>query len=266
MGDAVRARLGSNSADFVLFVLKQGWAALFGALLLAAIITTKLIWQDDWLIRRYDALFSFALGVQILFLRLGLESWNEAKVILIYHVTGTVMEIFKLHMGSWDYPDRGLAEIAGVPLFSGFMYAAIGSYMARVMRIFDMRFAPYPPFWATVLLGAAIYLNFFTHHFGPDIRYVLFAVTVALYWRTRIWFYPDRTARWMPLPVAAFLSAFFIWIAENVGTFTATWAYPGQEGLVSFSKFGSWYLLLYVSFVLVTLVSRDALSRAPWRP
>ncbi|MBZ0127956.1 MAG: DUF817 domain-containing protein [Rhodobacteraceae bacterium] len=266
MGDAVRARLGSNSADFVLFVLKQGWAALFGALLLAAIITTKLIWQDDWLIRRYDALFGFALGVQILFLRLGLESWNEAKVILIYHVTGTVMEIFKLHMGSWDYPDRGLAEIAGVPLFSGFMYAAIGSYMARVIRIFDMRFAPYPPFWATVLLGAAIYLNFFTHHFGPDIRYALFAATVALYWRTRIWFYPDRTARWMPLPVAAFLSAFFIWIAENVGTFTATWAYPGQDGLVSFSKFGSWYLLLYVSFVLVTLVSRDALSRTPWRP
>ncbi len=51
-----------------MFVLKQGWAALFGGLLLIAIILTKAIWQEDWLIRRYDALFLFALSIQALFL------------------------------------------------------------------------------------------------------------------------------------------------------------------------------------------------------
>ncbi len=197
-----------------------------------------------------------------------METWDEAKVILIYHVVGTVMEVFKLQMGSWDYPDQGIAEIMGVPLFSGFMYASIGSYMARVIRIFHMRFAPYPPFWLTLFLGAAIYANFFTHHYILDIRIALFAATILLYWRTRIWFFIDGTPRWMPLPLAAFLSAFFVWIAENIGTFTATWAYPGQAqgAFVSFGKFGSWYLLLYVSFVLVTLVFRDVLSSDRERP
>lgn len=266
LGDWARARLGEGWADLVMFVLKQGWACLFGALLLGAIIATKLVWQESWGLARYDALFLFALGVQILFLRYGLESRDEAKVILIYHIVGTIMEIFKLHMGSWDYPEQGWFEIAGVPLFSGFMYASIGSYMARVIRLFDMRFAPYPPFWTTLVLGAAIYVNFFTHHFLPDIRNLLFVATVALYWRTRIVFFPGKRARWMPLPLAAFLSAFFVWIAENIGTFTATWSYPGQNGWVSVGKFGSWYLLLYVSFVLVTLVFRGALSRQPVRP
>jgi len=268
MGDKARRLLPATLREFGMFVLKQGWAALFGALLLAAILISKAIWQPDWPLTRYDALFVFALGTQILFLVLRLESLDEAKVILIYHFVGTVMEIFKLHMGSWDYPDQGLAEIAGVPLFSGFMYAAIGSYMARVIRIFDMQFAPYPPYWITLVLAALIYGNFFTHHFLPDIRMALFAATLLVFWRTRIWFFIGQNPRWMPLPVAAFLSAIFIWIAENIGTFTATWTYAGQGvgDFVSFGKFGSWYLLLYVSFVLVTLVFRDVLSRRAITP
>lgn len=262
LGDWARRQLPGWLAEFAMFVLKQGWACLFGGLLLIAIIVSKAIWQDDWAFSSYDALFLFALGLQALFLFLKLESWDEAKVILIYHVTGTVMEVFKLRMGSWDYPDQGLAEIAGVPLFSGFMYASIGSYMARVIRIFHMRFAPYPPYWSTLVLAALIYGNFYTHHFIPDIRTGLFVATVVLFWRTRIWFYIGEVPRWMPLPLAAFLSAFFVWIAENIGTFTKTWAYPGQHATawVSFGKFGSWYLLLFVSFVLVTLVFRDVLS------
>jgi uncharacterized membrane protein YoaT (DUF817 family) len=148
-----------------------------------------------------------------------------------------------------------------VPLFSGFMYAAVGSYMARVIRIFDMRFAPYPPFWATVVLAAAIYVNFFAHHYLPDIRLILFAATLVLYARTRIWFRISTRDWWMPLPLAALLSSLALWVAENVGTATGTWLYSGQmQGQwVSFAKLGSWYLLLYVAFVTVTLVSRSAL-------
>ncbi|MFT5870983.1 MAG: uncharacterized membrane protein YoaT (DUF817 family) [Paracoccaceae bacterium] len=263
LGDWARARLPAGLAEFVMFVLKQAWAALFGGLFVIAIIASRLIWQDAWALTRYDGLFLFAISTQVMFLWFGLESWQEAKVIALFHLTGTVMEVFKLNQGSWDYPDTGWMEIAGVPLFSGFMYAAIGSYMARVIRIFDMQFAPYPPFWQTLVLAGAIYLNFFTHHFGPDIRVILFTATVGVFWRTRIWFHPGETPRWMPLPVAAFLSAMFIWVAENVGTFTQTWAYPGQGqfDLVSLGKLGSWYLLLYVSFVTVTLVTRSALSR-----
>jgi uncharacterized membrane protein YoaT (DUF817 family) len=268
LGDWARARLPWWAADFVMFVLKQGWAALFGGLFLIAIIATRAVWNPDWWVTRYDALFLFAVLTQALFLWARLESWAEVKVIALFHVTGTVMEVFKLAQGSWDYPDYGLFEVSGVPLFSGFMYAAVGSYIARVIRVFRMRFAPYPPFWVTVVLGCAIYGNFFWHHFGPDLRLGLFALTVILFGRTRVWFHISERAYWMPMPVAAFLAAFAIWVAENVGTFTQTWVYAGQGALefVSGGKLGSWYLLLWVSFVTVTLVSRSALIRQPWVP
>ena len=52
--------------------------------------------------------------------------------------------------------------------------------------------------------------------------------------------------------------ALFIWFAENIATFAKAWNYPGQEDgweMVSLAKLGSWYLLMLISFVLVSLVS-----------
>lgn len=48
---------------------------------------------------------------------------------------------------------------------------------------------------------------------------------------------------------------------------TGTWLYAGQSprNHASLAKLGSWYLLLYVAFVTVTLASREAL-RAPLAP
>lgn len=108
-------------------------------------------------------------------------------------------------------------------------------------------------------------MNFFSHHFLPDIRLGLFAATVLLFLRTRIWYRIGDNLYWMPLPLAAFLSAIFLWIAENIGTMTGTWVYSGQARLelVSLGKLGSWYLLLYVAFVTVTFVVRRPLSRQP---
>lgn len=265
LGDWARARLPFAARELAMFVLKQGWACLFGGLLLAAILFTKAIWNPDWPLARYDALVIFALATQALFLWLKLETWEEARVILLFHLTGTAMELFKVSAGSWAYPEAGYLKLMGVPLFSGFMYASVGSYIARVIRIFDMRFAPYPPLWQTFLLAAAIYVNFFAHHFLPDIRFALFAATLLLYARTRISFRISRRYWWMPMPLAALLASFALWTAENIGTATGTWLYSGQhpQHWVSFAKLGSWYLLLYVAFVTVTLVSRSALDPAP---
>ncbi len=250
------ARLPPWLAEFILFGLKQAWACLFAGLMLGLLILTKYIWQPGWPIYRYDALFVAAITIQVAFLALRLESLDEAKVILVYHIVGTCMEIFKTHVGSWEYPEPALIRIGGVPLFSGFMYAAVGSYMARVIRICDMRFAQYPRRRWTVLLAIAIYLNFFTHHVIWDLRWALFAATAALFWRTMIHYRLDTRWHRMPYLLAACLTAIFMWIAENVGTYTGTWLYPGQKiwHLVSLGKLGSWFLLLVISFVLVSLV------------
>jgi uncharacterized membrane protein YoaT (DUF817 family) len=256
---AIRSWLGLLPwwlAEFVLFGLKMAWACLFAALMLGLILLTRIIWQADWPVHRYDALFLAAISIQALLLALGMERWEEARVILVYHVVGTLMEVFKVRMGSWAYPEPAMMQIAGVPLFSGFMYASVGSFMVRSIRIFDMRFTSYPRKWVTVVLALTIYANFYLHHYWIDIRIALFAATLVIFRRVNIHFTTDRTTLFMPLILAAFLSAFFLWIAENVGTLTGTWIYPGQTGwhLVSSAKIGSWYLLLFVSFVLVTLV------------
>ncbi len=266
LGDWARARLPFALAELVMFVLKQGWACLFGGLMLAALLVSSAIWQNDWAVARYDALVVYAVLVQVVFLATGLESLKEARVILLFHLTGTLMEFFKVSAGSWSYPEPGVLKLFDVPLFSGFMYASVGSYMARVIRIFDMRFAPFPPFWMGLTLALAIYVNFFSHHFLPDIRLALFVATFLLFARTKIWFLIGTRRYWMPLPLAALLTSFFLWLAENVGTATHTWIYNGQAGeMVSFAKLGSWYLLLYVSFATVLLVYRETLSREPFR-
>lgn len=251
--------LSGSLVEFVVFGLKQGWACLFGGAMLFLIIATRYGWPDAAPVSRYDFLFLAALSLQIGMLLFRLETLGEAAVILIFHVVGTVMEVFKTGAGSWVYPEAAFFHIAGVPLFSGFMYASVGSYLARISRIFDMRYSGYPSRGLTLALAVVIYVNFFTHHFLPDFRLPLFAATAALYLRTRVHYRVFRHRHRMPLLVGFLLVALFIWFAENIGTWSRAWIYPAQAAgwaPVSLAKLGSWYLLMIISFVLVTLIHR----------
>ncbi len=245
--------------EFITFGIKQGWACLFGGLMLAMLIGTYLFYPETASLARYDFITVMAILIQGLMLFFKLETWEEARIILIFHIVGTVMEIFKTHMGSWIYPEASVLQIMGVPLFSGFMYACVGSYIARVWRIFDFRFNRFPPLKWQAGLACLAYTNFFAHHYLPDIRWALFAGVILLYGRTVIWFKADEEHRPMPLIIGLFLVALFIWIAENLGTYARAWSYPGQEAgwhMVSLAKLGSWYLLMLISFVLVAWVHR----------
>ncbi|WP_230978769.1 DUF817 domain-containing protein [Ollibium composti] len=251
--------ISAAAIEFLVFGLKQGWACLFGGAMLGLILVTRFLWPDHAALARYDFLFLAALAIQLAMLLFRLETTAEAKVILVFHIVGTVMEVFKTSAGSWIYPEESFFRVGGVPLFSGFMYAAVGSYLARIGRIFDMRYSNYPPLWTTVVLCAAIYGNFFAHHFIVDLRYGLFAATVLLYWRTVVHYRVFRFRHRMPLLVGFLLVALFIWFAENVGTWSRAWLYPDQaDGWtpVSIAKLGSWFLLMIISFVLVSLVHR----------
>jgi len=242
-----------------LFGFKQGWACLFGGLMLALLFATHLFYPADTPISRYDFLTIAALAIQVTMLALRLETMDEARVILAFHVVGTVMELFKTAVGSWEYPEGGVFHIGAVPLFSGFMYAAVGSYIARVSRIFDFRYTGYPQPSLAAALAILIYINFFAHHWLPDVRLALFAMLGLLFARTRIYFRVWRTDRWMPLLLGWFLVALFIWFAENIATFSHAWLYPNQRSgwaAVHPGKLGAWYLLMYISFVLVTQVHR----------
>jgi uncharacterized membrane protein YoaT (DUF817 family) len=249
----------ASGVEFLVFGLKQGWAALYGGALLALLMATAVWYPADAALSRYDFLFGCALAIQGLMLVARLEQPAEAWVILIFHLAGTAMEVFKTAVGSWAYPEDSVLRVGAVPLFSGFMYAAVGSYLARVMRIFDMRFDRYPAAWATCLLAVAVYVNFFAHHFIPDGRWLLFGLTALLFGRCTVHYRVFRGKHRMNLLLGWFLVALFIWIAENIATLSRAWLYPDQlDGwvLVSPAKLGSWYLLMIVSFMLVTIVHR----------
>ena len=243
--------------EFVLFGVKQAWACLFGGAMLAVLLLTFWLYPKGAALARYDFLFLTAVALQAALIGLRLERPREVGVIFVFHVVGTLMELFKTAHGSWAYPEPSLLRIGGVPLFSGFMYACVGSYLARATRLFDVRYIRFPPLWAAVLLAVGAYLNFFTHHFIVDLRWGLFALSALMFARTWVWFRIDERHRRMPLLLAFLLVALFIWIAENVGTFAAAWVYPNQRetwSMVSLNKYGSWYLLMLLSFVLVWLV------------
>ncbi|QOZ37703.1 DUF817 domain-containing protein [Bradyrhizobium sp. CCBAU 53421] len=244
--------------EFLRFGVKQAWACLFGGIAVALMIVTWRFYPLDAVLARYDFLFLCMLAVQAALLAGKLETWEEARIILIYHVVGTVMELFKTHVGSWIYPEPSIFRIGGVPLFSGFMYSCIGSYICRCWRLFDFRFSQHPRRRSLIALSIAIYVNFFSHHYVIDLRWLLFAWAIWLFGRTRIHFKVWTTYRSMPLLLGLVLVSLFIWFTENIGTFTRTWLYPSQRlgwSMVGIDKLGSWFLLLIISYTLVSLVN-----------
>lgn len=252
--------------EFWLFGLKQAYACMFGGFLLAVMLLTS-IWYPIELIHRYDFIFLAAILFQLMLLAFRFETPREALVIVIFHIVATVMELFKTSdaIGSWVYPEEYIFGIGNVPLFTGFMYSAVGSYIARIWRLFDFQFSVYPARRQTLLLVALIYINFFAHHFVWDIRWLLLAATCWLFWPTRIYFRVTHTHRHMPILLGWLLVALFIWIAENLATYANIWIYPNQQEtweMVPLAKLSSWYLLMLLSFVLVTLVNKVKLREA----
>ncbi|WP_213816521.1 DUF817 domain-containing protein [Glaciihabitans sp. dw_435] len=243
--------------EFLVFGAKQAWACIFGAVLLAVLIAARLWYPDSAALARNDALTLAAVIIQIVMVATRLETLRELRVIVLFHLVGTGMELFKTDVGSWSYAADGILRVGAVPLFSGFMYAAVGSYMVRVYRLFDLRFDRYPRRWITAVVASVIYLNFFSHHFIWDSRWVLLAVVVVVFGRSVMHFRVFRRTLRMPLLLGFLLVAVFIWLAENLATWSNAWVYPNQQDgweLVPLTKLVSWFLLMIISVVLVAWV------------
>jgi len=205
---------------------------------------------------RYDVLLIVALAIQFGMVWAGLETWDELKAVSLFHVVGYALEVFKVSAAiqSWSYPDFAYTKLWGVPLFSGFMYAAVGSYIIQAWRLFDLRIRHHPPYWMAVLIAVLIYVNFFTHHYIGDYRWYLAACALGLYARTTVVFRPLDRERRMPMLLAFVLIGLFIWLAENLSTFWGVWRYPNQLGAwsaVHVNKWSSWSLLVVMTFTIV---------------
>ncbi len=240
--------------EFWFFGLKEARACLFVGLFFMAVFAVP---RGGLLgVPRYDLLLVIALGIQVWMLWTGLETWDEFKAIGVFHIVGFALEVFKVSgsIKSWSYPDPAYTKIFGVPLFAGFMYASVGSYIIQAWRLFDLQIRHHPPHWMAALIAVLIYANFFTHHYIGDYRWYLAAALIGLYARSTVIFHPMSKPRQMPLIVSFVLIGFFIWLAENISTFFGIWKYPNQLGAwatVSLGKWSSWSLLVVMTFTIV---------------
>lgn len=240
--------------EFWYFGIKEARACLFVGLFFASILIVPKVGLFG--LPRYDVLFVIALLIQGGMVWSKLETVDELKAVTLFHIVGFALEVFKVsgQIQSWAYPEFGYTKLWGVPLFSGFMYASIGSYIIQAWRLFDLRIRHHPPYWMAALIGILIYLNFFTHHYIGDYRWYLAACALGLYARSSVVFRPLDRDRSMPLLLSFVLIGFFIWLAENMGTFFGIWRYPNQLGAwstVHVGKWSSWSLLVIMTFTIV---------------
>ena len=253
------------------FGTKAASAALFGLLLLIAFaVTAPMGSQEYYGIFRYDYLLFYALSIQVCLIYLKLESWAEAKVISLFHIMAMGMEIFLTHpaIASWQYPQPAVFKLLTVPLFAGFMYSAVGSFFARSLRLYKVSFENLPRFENMLCLAVLSYLNFMTKFFIPDYRLVLFAWSIIIFWKTKLYFQLSDSRFKVPMLPILLLLAFLIWIAENISTFYKIWLYPSQVDawhMVGWGKLGSWYLLLLLSLVLVLKILGQRDKKGTWQ-
>jgi uncharacterized membrane protein YoaT (DUF817 family) len=250
------SRVRRFGQELLVFGAKNALSCLFPVFIFGMLFVTQ--GYESAVLPRYDLLLIACLGMQALMYFSGLETRDELKVICLFHLLGLAMEIHKVNHGAWAYPTFAYTKVLGVPLFSGFMYASVASFMTQSWRYFRTELHAWPSRIATGLLGAAIYLNFFANEYVPDIRRILIPALIIVFWKTRVSFSTTQR-RSMPVTLSFLLICFFIWIAENIGTSLRAWQYAHQAvawKAVHFGILGSWLLLVIVSFILVAELKR----------
>jgi uncharacterized membrane protein YoaT (DUF817 family) len=247
-------KLGEGIYEFLVFGLKQAASCVFAGSFLFLLAISSHISVPG--LARYDFLFLSAIAIQIILVAVRLENWREVAVLSLFHLIGMGLELFKTSpaIRSWSYPEHAFFHLRTVPLYSGFMYASVASYIMQSWRLMKLRITAFPPFPIAVGLCAAIYANFFTDHYIVDLRWPLAACVLLLFRRTQVHFIVTKTERRMPLALSFLLIGFFIWIAENIATYFGAWQYPNQKrqwAIVGPTKISSWMLLVIISFIIV---------------
>lgn len=244
-------------SELIVFGIKQARAALFAGSFFVLLFISNHIHLFN--LPRYDFLFISALLLQIIFYYTKVETLEEIKTIFLFHIIGLILEIYKTSpmIGSWSYPEFAYLKIATVPLYSGFMYSAVGSYISQAWNIFKLDLQGFKNYGISIILCTLIYLNFFTNYFIDDFRIILIPIIFIFFLNTRVYFTVTNKTRSMPLNVSFLLIAFFIWVAENISTYLGAWKYPDQTHewrIVGMQKISSWFLMVIISFIIVSYI------------
>jgi uncharacterized membrane protein YoaT (DUF817 family) len=256
--DRIQKRGAKGGAAIMLeFVWQESLCCLFAFAVLGLLFLSRLVQVPG--IPRYDLIFLMCLAIQFVMIKSRMETPDEAKTIAMFHVIGLGLELFKVNAGSWSYPEAGYLKIGGVPLFSGFMYASVGSYVVQAWKRLDLKMSHWPSNRAVIIAAALTYGNFFTNHYMADFRWPIIGLLCWIFRKVWVSF---RIADWrgrMPLLSSFICIGSFVWVAENIGTRLHAWEYPYQaKGWthVDFGKLSSWSLLVIITVILVAQLKK----------
>lgn len=237
------------------FGYKEAISCLFPVFIFGMLAISKLFSIPG--LPRYDLLLISCLLMQYLMYRFGLESLKELLVICLFHFLGVSMELYKVAHGAWAYPEEAYTKFFGVPLYSGFMYASVASYICQAWRNFDLKLEHWPSIPSSLCFAVAIYGNFYSNVKIPDLRLLILPLLLLTFRKTFVSFETNGIRRRMPMVLSFALIAFFIWLAENIGTALGAWRYPHQGtswSMVRMQLMSSWFLLVIVSVIIVALL------------
>ncbi|MEO6523276.1 MAG: DUF817 domain-containing protein [Mucilaginibacter sp.] len=245
------AKVKTYVRHLIVFGIQQALCCLFPVLVFASLALSHLF---TGVLPRYDFMLLMCIIIQIALYFTKIETRDEVFVICVFHLLGLAMELFKVHFHSWSYPEAAHTKFFGVPLYSGFMYASVASYMCQAWRRLDLSIINWPNHvWARVV-GGCIYINFFSNHFIHDARYLIGIFVVLLFRKANVLFRIQNSIYRIPVILSFMLIGFFIWLAENIATRLGAWQYAYQHKawqLVNFQKLSSWAFLVIVSFIIV---------------
>lgn len=240
--------------EFLTFGYKEAISCIFPVFIFLVLAATQLFSIPG--IPRYDVILVACIAMQLVMYFTGMESAKELLLICFFHFLGVSMEIFKVSHGAWAYPEFAYSKVLGVPLYSGFMYASVASYICQAWKHFDLKVTDWPTTSQSTSLATAIYGNFYSNAYIQDARLLIIPILVYMFRHTWVRYTTNGQNRRMPMVLSFILIAFFIWIAENVATFLGAWKYPhqGQDwSMVRLNIMSSWFLLVIVSIIIVAL-------------
>src|SRR4051812_37620739 len=92
---------------FLVFGWQEALSCIFPVIVFASLGLSHYV----HFLPRYDFMLLVCLVAQLVLYFSGVESRDEVKVIFIFHILGLMMELFKVHVGSWSYPEAAYTKI-----------------------------------------------------------------------------------------------------------------------------------------------------------
>lgn len=226
----------------VYFWLKQCRAGIFAGLLLLAFFIIPATGLLN--MARDDILLILAISIQAWMVKSKLLQDNELKILPLCYLFGWMLEYFN-HTTPIN-PSLAVSSIHGIPLVTGFIYVAIGSYILQAWRLFSVRIRHYPPYWMAGCLTVLIYINLCT---TQNYTGYLTACALGLYAPSIIRFKSHTQERQAPLLVSTLLIEGVSYLAESISYFNA-----GTNPISIWSNTHEWQTVFLVAILTISII------------